>query len=330
MKQPIVKRALLAVCLLSSSIAMFAQTLSEDSTQLIISDADIYEAYMQYADSVEKSLNYLPSGELISLGEELATLTVPEGFKYLNPEQSVTVLVDLWGNPTGEGTLGMLFREEASVMDSTAYAVNITYDEMGYVEDEDAEDLDYDELLETMQEDVAEASKQRVEMGYDPIELIGWASEPYYDAATKKLHWAKEIKFGESDAHTLNYNVRALGRQGVLELNFIAGIEALEEVKTDIPLIMPSVDFQEGNRYSDFNPEFDKVAAVGVGGLIAGKVLAKTGFFAILAKFSKVIIAAIVGFFALLRKRIFGGKKRDNSSTEDVASAKGDTPSDNA
>ena len=40
---------------------------------------------------------------------------------------------------------------------------------------------------------------------------------------------------------------------------------------------MKMVSFTEGNRYADFKPGIDKVAAVGIGGLIAGKVIAKTG-----------------------------------------------------
>jgi uncharacterized membrane-anchored protein len=49
------------------------------------------------------------------------------------------------------------------------------------------------------------------------------------------------------------------------------------------------VTFNEGHRYSDFNPDVDEVAAWTVGGLVAGKVLAKVGFFAGLLKFWKVI-----------------------------------------
>ena len=32
-------------------------------------------------------------------------------------------------------------------------------------------------------------------------------------AEKKVLHWAKEIKFGETDGTTLNYNVRILGQK---------------------------------------------------------------------------------------------------------------------
>ena len=47
--------------------------------------------------------------------------------------------------------------------------------------DEDADNIDYDELLAQMKESTAEGSKERVKQGYQSIELIGWASPPFYD-----------------------------------------------------------------------------------------------------------------------------------------------------
>ena len=292
----------------------FAQA-TEETTETVELGAEMaeLEAYIRLVDSVEKAMEYLYAGEMVQLGNGIATLVIPQGYKYLNVEQSSYTLTELWGNPGDGGTLGMILKDSAGVLDDDAYVINITYDEMGYVDDEDAEDLDYDELLETMQEEAEASNQERAEMGFPTVELIGWAAEPYYDQGEKKLHWAKELAFEGEESHTLNYNVRVLGRKGVLQMNFIADIEQLAEVSDGIPSIMPAVNFNEGMRYRDFNPDLDKVAAVGIGGLIAGKVLAKTGFLAILAKFGKFIIIAIVGFFAMLRKRIFGGKSEENS-----------------
>ncbi|TYA89160.1 DUF2167 domain-containing protein, partial [Seonamhaeicola marinus] len=62
-------------------------------------------------------------------------------------------------------------------------------------------------------------------------------------------------------------------------------------------------------RYSDFNPDIDQVAAYGIGGLIAGKILAKAGFFAVILKFWKFIAIGAVALFSSFRKKIFGNKK---------------------
>ena len=43
----------------------------------------------------------------------------------------------------------------------------------------------------------------------------------------KKLFWAKRLQFGDQQGETLNYNIRVLGRRGVLDLNVIASMDAL-------------------------------------------------------------------------------------------------------
>ena len=307
-----------AFFLLTLAICSFQLMAQEEplTEEVQLSEEEIMAMYQAYADSLESTFDYQTG--TVTIKDGLATLDVPSGYKYLDGPSSDKVLTDLWGNPPSEpgyGSLGMLFPEDSSPSDTNAvYAINITYSEEGYIDDSDAKGLDYSELLATMQSDVAAANEYRREIGYETVELIGWASEPFYEEADKKLHWAKEIKFGESPEHTLNYNIRILGRKGYLELNVIGGMEVLSQVKSDIGHILPSVAFNEGQRYEDFDPSIDKVAAVGIGGLIAGKVLAKAGVLAkvgvFLAKFWKILALAVVGAFAGLR-RFLGGRKEE-------------------
>ena len=58
----------------------------------------------------------------------------------------------------------------------------------------------------------------------------------------------------------------------------------LPDVKQNIEPVLASVSYTDGNKYGDFNPELDEVAAWTIGGLVAGKVLAKAGIFALLLK----------------------------------------------
>ena len=248
--------------------------------------------------------------ERIVLGKDLGEIVIPAGYKFLDAEQSETVLTELWGNPpSGENpTYGMLFPENAGPMSDGSYAVNITYTKDGYVSDEDAEDLDYDELLESMQEGSEENNSLRKEQGYPAIDLIGWAATPFYDKNEKKLHWAKELRFEGMEQSTLNYNIRVLGRNGYFELNFISDMTQLETIKQETAGISSALNFKEGHKYSEFDPDMDKVAAYGIGGLIAGKILAKAGFFAVIAKFWKIILLGLAGLFPFL-KRFLGKKK---------------------
>ena len=292
---------------------------SEDSTAVNSLDEEaLMEAYTAWMDSVSASLTYTVDSSVV-IGDGLARLHVPEGFKYLDPESSEMVLTDLWGNPPsspGYESLGMLFPAASSPADTESFAINITFSEEGYIDDSDAKEIDYDELLEEMQSDLELGNEERMAQGYDPIYLTDWAADPYYDASEKKLHWAMDLQFGEAEDHTLNYNIRVLGRRGYLSLNVIADMNALEEVKQNIDPILTSIQFEDGHRYGDFDSNIDKVAAYGIGGLIAGKVLVKAGLFAkvglLLAKFWKVIALGAVGLFAGVR-RFFSKQEEGNA-----------------
>lgn len=265
-----------------------------------------YDAELRaFIDSIHQTFEWR-TGQ-VALGPGLAVLDVPPGFKYLDPEQSAFVLSGLWGNPPDSSTLGMLFPQGLNPLDSSSWAFNIQYSPLGYVKDSDADEIDYAQLLADMQADANASNAAREAEGYERVELIGWASEPYYDAQAHVLHWAKDIRFGSSEAHTLNYNIRILGRKGVLVINAIADMGQLAEVKGHVPAIQAAVQFNEGYRYDDFDPKLDEVAAVTIGGLVAGKVLAKAGFFALLAKFWKLIAAGAVvaagAIYRLIRRK---------------------------
>ena len=75
-------------------------------------------------------------------------------------------------------------------------------------------------------------------------------------------------------------------------------MEELPEVQQNIEPVLASFSYSDGNKYGDFNPEVDEVAAWTIGGLVAGKMLAKTGLIALLLKNIKLIALAIGGLGA--------------------------------
>jgi len=274
------------------------------STQLF-SVTEEEKAYVVEVTKIWNSLNQ-QHGE-IKLPNNVATLNVPEEFFYLNPTDAETLLTKIWGNPpSSTQNLGMLLPSGKTPMESNSWGVTIDYEEDGYVSDEDVDDIDYDDLLSDMQSSTEKASEARVKMGYEPITLVGWASKPYYDELTNKLYWAQEIKFGSQEVNTLNYNIRILGRKGVLILNFIAGMEQLDEINSQIDTVLKIAEFNTGSRYSDFNPDIDTVATYGVGALIAGKVAAKVGLFAVILLFLKKFWILLVLFGGGILKKITG------------------------
>jgi uncharacterized membrane-anchored protein len=255
-------------------------------------------------EDILRTLNYRTGA--ITVGNQLATINVQQNFRYLDGADTETFLTKVWGNPPGAGkdSLGMLLPTSVSPLVREGFAIVLDYEAIGYVSDEDAEKIDYSELLRDMQDRTREANKQRVANGYESLELLGWARQPYYDKASKKLYWAKRLRFGNAVDETLNYNIRILGRRGVLNLNVVAGMEALPWIDRQNGDILSMVSFNQGNLYKEFNPSIDEAAAYGIAGLIAGGVLTKTGFFkgllVLLLASKKLGAVAVFGLFAAL------------------------------
>lgn len=275
--------------------------------------------------SLEKGLSY-KTGK-ITIGDDIATLNLGSGFKYLNPKDTKIVLEKIWGNPegTGDDTLGLIFPAEGSASSNSSWGIVITFEDSGYVKDDEAEKINYNDLLKTMKENVTKSSEERVKSGYPSIELVGWAASPTYDKTTHKLFWAKELKFGGSKENTLNYNFRILGRKGVLILNAVASMAQLKDIEKRSPQILSAVEFTDGNRYADFNPKTDKLAEFGIAALVAGgaAAAAKAGFLkglwvAILAakKFIFIGLIAAGAFLAKYFKRLFARKPTEENKPE--------------
>src|SRR5262249_27787713 len=121
------------------------------SLSIFANEADSVQAFL---DSLESKFNY-QHGE-IKFDNGIGTLNVPAGFRYLDGKQAEYVIHDLWGNPGGGGTMGMILPEEIGITEGRAWAFIITYEEMGHVKDDDADDIDYDDMLKQLQDETAE------------------------------------------------------------------------------------------------------------------------------------------------------------------------------
>ncbi len=246
----------------------------------------------------------------VDLPNGIAALEVPDNFRYIGPEDSRRFLEEGWGNPDGSGQIGMLLPMDTNLFGDQSWAVVISYQEDGHVSDKDADTIDYDEMLASMQASAKAGNEARIEQGFEPVSLIGWATPPRYDSQTKKLYWAKELRFGDSPQHTLNYNVRILGRKGVIVLNAVSGMAQLPQIQTNMEQVIAFTNFKEGHRYADFDPGVDQLAAYGLATLVGGKMAAKAGLLTklggLLMALKKVILIVVIaagGFCAKLFRR---------------------------
>lgn len=275
-----------------------------------LADAETTPANQMTAEQFVASLHFQQG--TITLPNKIATLSLPTGYRYLPPDDTERVLVDAWGNPPGNKTLGMIVPADRSPIVENSWGVIITYDADGHVKDDDAATLKYDEILADMKKQTEENNAERKKEGYSAMNLVGWAEPPRYDKTTHKFYWAKELSFADSQINTLNYNIRVLGREGVLVLNAVAGMNQLDEIREKMPAVIAATEFTNGNRYTDFNSSTDKVAEYGLAALLVGGIGAKLGLFgklfALLVAFKKFIIMGVIALGSFVT-RLFGKKK---------------------
>jgi uncharacterized membrane-anchored protein len=169
----------------------------------------------------------------IRIAEAEAVLHLGKDYYFLPAAEARRVLVDAWGNPPEVATdvLGLVFPAGKTFLDDTWGAV-VTFDRSGWVSDEDAQSTDYNALLGQMQEGEDELNERRTSEGYPAQHLVGWAQQPVYDPKTHSVVWAQNIQFTGQAENSLNYDVRLLGRRGVLSLNMLTGMSKLGETRT--------------------------------------------------------------------------------------------------
>jgi uncharacterized membrane-anchored protein len=259
-----------------------------------------------------------PQRGKIALPEAQATLDLGQTYDFYGPADARTILVQLWGNPpsAGEGVLGIVMPAGKSPL-SDSWGAVVTFEKSGYVSDSDAAEMDYAELLSQMREGEAANNAERAAAGYPAMNLAGWAEQPNYDKATHSVVWAQELNIAGQPVHSLNYDVRTLGRNGVLSLNLISQMPRLAEVKTAARDFATHASFNTGARYADYNSATDATAEYGIGGLVAAGVgvaaAKKLGLLALLLKFIKPILIGLAVAFGAFRNKITGlfSRKKD-------------------
>jgi len=273
--------------------------------------------------AIESTLH--PKTGAVTIPVAHVTLQLGNSYYYLPADEAKRVLTEGWGNSPDQvaNVLGMVFPAGKTFHDETWGAV-IEYEDTGHVSDKDAASQDYNSVLTDMKSSEEESNKAAKEQGYPGSHIVGWAQAPTYDASTRTLIWARNIKFDGAQGNTLNYDVRTLGRTGVLSLNMVDSMDNLPDVRLAAKGLGSTIKFDSGSSYGDFNPSTDKLADYGLAGLVAagaGLVVAKkAGLLAILVIFAKKAIALIIAAF-VAAAAWFKRKFRRGQSAEELPPA---------
>ena len=235
-----------------------------------------------------------PGPAVIDLGVQ-GKLKLPEGMLFVG-KADANKLMEMWGNSPNPDRYGLVFPAQEEV----GWWVDLNYVDSGYIKDDDAKDWDTANMLETLKEGNEEQNKVRKANGIAEIETHGWIEQPHYDAATHRLIWSVDVheKGKANDNPAVNYNTYALGRKGYINLTLITESKEIAKYKPVAQQLLADIEFNQGERYADYNAATDKVAEYGLAALVGGVAAKKLGLLAVigafLAKAGKFLIIGAV------------------------------------
>ena len=190
--------------------------------------------------------------------------------------------------------------------ETQTWFVRIDYDDVGYVKDSDANDLDPNDLFNQYKQGTEEQNTRRRSLGVPELFLDGWSEMPKYDKPTHKLEWG--FKAHSTDGPNINYFSRLLGRNGYMSVDLIDSPDKIEQAKQQAAAVMAGIRYKPGAKYDDHKGG-DKDSGMGLKALIVGGAgiavfkAAKGGWIiAALLAMKKLIIVVAIGIGAFFKK----------------------------
>lgn len=247
---------------------------------------------------VESPINWQEGPGLMKM-EDIAQIKLPKGYVFTGRE-GTQYLMELFQNPLSNAEVGYVQPSDSK----SGWFIVFEFEGIGYVKDDEKDDLDADEMLKSFKEGTKASNKERKERGWAELEVMGWAQKPIFNNKTKNLEWALKLK--SENEMIVNYNTRVLGRGGVMRVSLVVAPEKLKMVLPTFRKLMKRFSYTKGNKYAEYR-QGDRLADLGLKALMVGggaAVLAKSGALRGIWKLLVFIGLGIAGFF----KKLFGRK----------------------
>lgn len=226
----------------------------------------------------------------------VAEIKLPEGLAAASGEDARRIS-EAMRNPARGRDFSLIFSANGD------WYLMFSFDDIGYVKDDEKGALDADAILASIREGTDEVNKERAKRGWPAIKVVGWEQRPHYDEHTNNLTWAVR---GEVEGNPIiNYDTRILGRRGVMRVKLVSSPAELSQAVAEFRTLLGGYNFLKGNRYAEWT-QGDKVAAIGLTALITGgaaAVVVKSGLGKTILKVLGIVALGGLGFLGKLFKR---------------------------
>ena len=203
------------------------------------------------------------------------------------------------------------------------YSIYAYYIEDGYVKLDDWKNIKAKDLLNQLKQSAQSSESYYKEKNLNYATGFEWVFDPDLNQQNRSVSYSYKV-FWSDGKSTLESKNFILGKKGYIETSYIVNLNGkninFKEEAEYAKDFVNGVIFSDGYKHTDYKSG-DKIAALGVGSLVAGslgaKVIAKTGFLAkflpLLAKFWWILLAPLAAFGFM---RGEGNKKSSSSRSK--------------
>ena len=196
-----------------------------------------------------------------------------------------------------------------------SYSFYIAYNDNGYISLDDWKEVDASSLINQLRETAKKNAEYYKSQNLEYVKSIDWIFKPTLNDEFKTVSYSYKVVWSDNNI-TMEAKNLTLGKKGYISSVYVTPYSEnldLENEASYAKEFANAVRFNEGYRHADYKSG-DKVAAMGIGGLVAGslgvKALAKAGVLAKFLKFGWILLAPLLLFLG----KLGGGEKTEQSS----------------
>ena len=230
------------------------------------------------------SLNWISGPKKIPFTEAKATINISGDYEYLQGEDVNQLLYWINGVEFPSQKILVMPKENWG-----SYYYVYSYSDSGYVKIDDWNEIDPDEFLKDLEKDYKVDNAERRKKNQATLTSISWRYSPKLDRSKNLVNYAVVSNWSDND-QSVQASSLILGREGYTEATMISSAAGYKDSL-----------LENASAIHEFNPDVgcnawkpgDKVAAIGIAGLLAATLGGKS---------VKVAAPILVVLLGLLKK----------------------------
>lgn len=216
----------------------------------------------------EASLDY--KNGTVSISENRATLRLMDGYRFLDSRDAKKILLGLWGQPSPKNTDGIILAPGIGPFSDDTWAFGLSFDATGHIIDIGDTGIDSEVIMAKLKNNLVNENRKRQNEDLQTIEILDWEIKPIYDKTHRCLYWAIKYSFSNEIQNEIIYNIKMLGRNGVLSISTQVREKLSDQLNNHMKNVIRFAEFNPGQEYDAFDGKKETPSESKLSDLITG------------------------------------------------------------